>query len=256
MSKAADFVAWLKAREGAAYVWGAQGQEAASGGSLYLDGRRVAPSWEKWVDARETNPINAERAKMLIRKKLGAGNGNVPLFDCSGLVMRYLQNVKGYLAADQNAAGLLNACRGTERDALLPGNLLFRHNGKQAYHVGVYLGDHLAIEAQGRDAGVVIRELSASGAGYWNRYGILPCLEEARAIRARFARCAGAAVSVRKGPGTEHAAVCVAHRGAPMIAAPSEQIGWDQVALGTDDGLVTGYMYQQYIEYTEGGIKV
>jgi len=97
MSKTSDFIAWLKAREEAGYVWGAQGQEAAADGALYLDGKRVAPSWEKWVDARETNPANAERAKAFIRKKLDAGNGSVPLFDCSGLVMRYLQNVKGIL---------------------------------------------------------------------------------------------------------------------------------------------------------------
>lgn len=255
MSKASDFIAWLKAREGAAYVWGAQGQEAAADGALYLDGKRVAPSWEKWVDARETSPANAERAKAFIRKKLGAGNGSVPLFDCSGLVMRYLQNIKAYFAVDKNAEGLLEACRETGRKALVPGNLLFRHNGAKAYHVGVYLENNLVIEAQGRDAGVVVRPLTASGEGYWNRYGILPCLEETRAARAVFAMCAGASVNVRKGPGTEHAAICVAHQGDSMIAIASEQPEWDQVALGTERGLVTGYMYNQYIKYTEGGIE-
>jgi uncharacterized protein YgiM (DUF1202 family) len=207
------------------------------------------------VDAWETSPANAERAKAFIRKKLGAGNGSVPLFDCGGLVMRYLQNIKAYFAVDKNAEGLLEACRETGRKALVPGNLLFRHNGAKAYHVGVYLENNLVIEAQGRDAGVVVHPLTASGEGYWNRYGILPCLEETRAARAVFAMCAGASVNVRKGPGTEHAAICVAHQGDSMIAIASEQPEWDQVALGTERGLVTGYMYNQYIKYTEGGIE-
>ena len=256
MSRISDFLAWLRAREGAAYVWGAQGQEALACGALALDAKTVSPSWEKWVDARETSGANAARAKAFIHGKLDSGDASVPLFDCSGLVMRYLQSVAGYFASDMSAAGLYEACETLAREAIFPGCLLFRHDGKKARHVGVYLGDGQAIEAYGRDAGVVIRGIDASGKGYWNRFGALPCLcETGWCEQARFAVCSGGSVNVREGPGTERLIVCVAHKGALMIAAPCEVPNWQQVALDSGEGLVTGYMYAKYIDTIEGGLK-
>lgn len=252
MIKTSEFLAWLKARQGSAYVWGAQGQEACADGGLRLDGVCVSPSWEAWVDARETSSANAERAKAFIKKKLKAGDGNVPLFDCSGLLMRYLKDIKGYFPADRNAAGLFDACLEIKKDALAPGCLLFRHDGRTARHVGVYLGHGQAIEAQGRDTGVVTRKLGASGEGFWNRYGTLPCLAESAAY---FAVCEGKSVNVRTNPGTQHGIICVAHKNELMLAAPCAVPGWHQVALKNGERLITGYMVKQYIGYREGGIE-
>lgn len=53
---------------------------------------------------------------------------------------------------------------------------MFRHNGTKIHHVGVYLGNQLVAEAMGRDNGVVVRDINASGANYWNRYGDLKIL--------------------------------------------------------------------------------
>lgn len=252
MSKASDFIAWLTAQKGAAYVWGAQGQEARSDGTLFLDGKRVSPSWKDWVDERETSALNAERAKSFIHKKLDQGDGNVLLFDCSGLLMRYLKDIRAYFSADKSAAGLFAACQIISWTALVPGDLLFRHNGKKAYHVGVCLGNNLAVEAQGRDAGVVIRPLNAAGEDYWNRCGRLPCLAEpAEVSQVFFAICAGSSVNVRRGPGTEYEIICVAHKNDLMIAVPSDTPGWDSIALRSAQGLVTGYMYKKYIDRIE-----
>ena len=57
--------------------------------------------------------------------------------------------------------------------ALRPGDLVFRKNSEKYYHVGVYVGGGQVVEAKGRDDGVVLRKLDASGKGYWNRYGRL-----------------------------------------------------------------------------------
>lgn len=255
MTKVSDFLAWLRAQQGAAYVWDAQGQEARADGALYLDGKRVSPSWEKWVDTRETNETNAKRAKAYIKKKLDSGDAGVSLFDCSGLLMRYLADIARLFPGDKTADGLYAACRTIERAALSPGSLVFRHNGKKAHHVGVYLGENMAVEAQGRDAGVVVRKLDASGANYWNRFGALPCFApEAPSARAYFARCAGGSVNVRKSPGTEHGILCVTHKGDLLLAAPCTNPDWRAVALRCGEGLVTGYMYAQYIEGIEEGI--
>jgi len=252
MSTTIEFLAFLRAQQGAAYVWGAQGQEARADGSLWLDGKRLSASWEAWVNARETSAANASRAKAFIQKKLAAGAASISLYDCSGLVMRYLQNIAKLFPSDKNAAGLLAACREIPKSALFPGCLVFSHDGKKAHHVGVYLGEGLAVEAQGRDAGVVIRALGAGGASYWNRFGVLPFFEqEAPAAAARFARCSGGSVNARKGPGTTHEVIAVAHKGDPMLALPSDTPGWQQVALASNGAFVTGYMSEQYIDITK-----
>ena len=46
------------------------------------------------------------------------------------------------------------------------------------YHVGVYVGRGRVIEAKGRDDGVVLRGIDASGAGYWNKFGRLNALQK------------------------------------------------------------------------------
>ena len=46
------------------------------------------------------------------------------------------------------------------------------------YHVGVYAGRGRVIEAKGRDDGVVLRGIDASGAGYWNKFGRLNALQK------------------------------------------------------------------------------
>ena len=76
------------------------------------------------------------------------------------------------LKSDASSRGLYAMCETIkDRSALLPGDFVFRHNGLQIHHVGVYIGDGLVIECKGRDDGVVERDINASGKSYWNRYG-------------------------------------------------------------------------------------
>lgn len=65
------------------YVWGAQGQ--------------LGPAVnERWIRQVETSEANANRAIAFWRKQVDAGFGDVlRAFDCSGLGMYWLQNVKG-----------------------------------------------------------------------------------------------------------------------------------------------------------------
>ena len=252
MIHTADFLAWLRAQQNAAYVWGAQGQEACADGSLRRGDKRLSASWQAWVDARETSEANANRAKAAIQQRLDAGKASVPLYDCSGLVMCYLQNITACFERDMRAQDLFAACEPIPKGALAPGCLVFCHNGRQAHHVGVYLGETLVIEAQGRNEGVVIRPLDAGGGAYWNRFGILPCLlPEEGAGTARFARCTGGSVYVRKGPGTAHVVVCLAHQGDRLLVMPAQSPGWREVALRARGGFVTGYMSAEYIAITE-----
>lgn len=161
-----DFVAYLNSHLGDAYVWGAQGER--------VDNR---PDLEKWVRRKETSRREAERALAYIKK---ATKTPLYAFDCSGLIIHWLRDIRGLIDSDTNAQGLYRQCKQQGKLGawqMQAGDLVFRYSfttGKMG-HVGVYAGDGMVIEAQGRDAGVVMRHLSYSG---WTHQGRHPALAE------------------------------------------------------------------------------
>ena len=146
------FIAYLTGQVGRGiYVWGAQGQRAS----------------EEFIKKHETSEKNIERALELYHKRIG--DGIEPLaFDCSGLIVRFFLD-EGLLESDRSSRGLYATSQPIDRDELIAGDLVFRHNGEKIFHVGVYVGDDEVIEAKGRSDGVVKRHIDASGENYWNR---------------------------------------------------------------------------------------
>lgn len=167
-SLAADFLTYLYAQLGNIYVWGAQGEAVYDG---MLSGGRAYTA-KAWIENRETTARNAARAFALYNKRTAEGVSTIRAYDCSGLIMRFLIS-KGVFSYDMSANGLYGKSEKLSRGQLKQGDLMFRHNGTKAFHVGVYAGDGRVIESMGRDRGVVLRDIDASGASYWNRFGRL-----------------------------------------------------------------------------------
>ena len=163
MSRRTDFVSYLKSHVGDAYVWGAQGEMITGMADV-----------ERWIKKKETSDKNAKRAINFMNK---AVKNPLYAFDCSGLIMKFLME-RGYAKSDMSSRGLYSACEKIDRSDLEPGDLVFRHNGQRIHHVGVYVGDNMVIEAKGRDDGVVMRLIDASGTSYWNRYGRLAAITD------------------------------------------------------------------------------
>lgn len=161
-----DFVAYLESHIGDAYVWGAQGERVDNRADL-----------EKWVRRKETSRRETERALAYIKK---AAKTPLYAFDCSGLIIHWLHDIKGLIDSDTNAQGLYKQCKQRGKlDAwrMEPGDLVFRYSaakGKMG-HVGVYVGGGMVIEAKGRDYGVVNLHLSFGG---WTHQGRHPALAE------------------------------------------------------------------------------
>ena len=159
-----DFIAYLESHIGDAYVWGAQGER--------VDNR---PYLEKWVRRKETSRANAERALAYIKK---ATKTPLYAFDCSGLIVHWLRDIRGLIDSDTNAQGLYRQCKQQGKLGawqMQPGDLVFRYSfakGKMG-HVGVYVGNGMVVEAQGRDAGVVMRHLSYGGWTHQGRHSAL-----------------------------------------------------------------------------------
>lgn len=163
-----DFLAYLYAQLGSIYVWGAQGEAVYDG--MFSGGRAFTA--KAWIEKRETTARNAARALALYNKRAAEGVSIIRAYDCSGLLMRFLIS-KGVFSYDMSANGLYGKSEKLSRGQLKQGDLMFRHNGTKAFHVGVYAGDGRVIESMGRDRGVVLRDIDASGASYWNRFGRL-----------------------------------------------------------------------------------
>ena len=103
MTRREEFTAWICAQTGSAYVWGAQGHKVRRDGTVYMNQRKVSDSYESWVRQRENGEENARRAISGIRQRLTEGANEVTCYDCSGLIMAYIRDIKGYTTRDLSA---------------------------------------------------------------------------------------------------------------------------------------------------------
>ena len=153
---ALGLVRHCREHEGDPYVWGGNGQT------------NITESWIRRMD----DAGDPERSIRFWQKQKEAGVTGLAAFDCSGLISRYLQD-KGIVSSKRNCNHLWGMCRAVKKAELIPGDLVFRGKPGDMYHVGVYAGKGRVIEAKGRDDGVILRGIDASGAGYWDWFGRL-----------------------------------------------------------------------------------
>lgn len=165
MGKITEFISYLESHIGDAYVWGAQCQR--------ID---TMPDVSAWVRKREKgNLIQSARCMRYIQ-----ASKKRPLyaFDCSGLIVYWLLNIKGLIKGDATANGLYAQCSKQGKIGawtLAPGDFVFRRKDSEMKHVGVYVGNGYTIEAKGRDAGVVKLPLDK---GTWTHQGRHSALAE------------------------------------------------------------------------------
>ena len=255
MSKISEFVDYLNKAVGGAYVWGSQGHIIDfTTGHVTLDGKTVATSYVDWVKGRETSVTNANRALAYLADLKKKETKSVFCADCSGLGVYWLYNKKRYISADMSAASLFSACSVITRSQLKVGDFVFRHNGLRIHHIGYVVsvtGSKITVvEAMGRDSGIVSRDINASGASYWNRYGRFPELQESAVVvapEAFFAKCGGSAVNIRSGRGTSYASYGKIALGTKMLALPDVD-GWCEVAVYPEGRMVHGYMSEAYVK--------
>lgn len=137
------------------YLWSAQGQHVRS----LTCGR---------IRKMEKSGTEAARVFRRIADIMAQGyyTSHTRAFDCSGLICWLLVlcgvESKGF---DLTAAGLLKRYKIVTITDIVAGDLLYKvDNTGSAYHVGLYVGNGMLVEAKGRDAGVVISTLNSS----WN----------------------------------------------------------------------------------------
>lgn len=222
------------------YVWGAKGQTVSD----LSDQKRAAFfAQRETADATHTKAQNIARCESLYQKRRAAGVDPIRAFDCSGFLY-WLLHAEGLCTVRRNSRGYYAACArntdgGMTKDELLPGDLVFRHDGTRIVHVALYIGDGRVLESGGRDVGVQVRALSVKD----NRFGRLACIgvtekkqpETGRVVRVRYGT-----VRVRAGNSVNAAPLFTARGGQtfPLLGVDDET-GWYRIRL---DGDCAGYI--------------
>lgn len=210
MATTSDFLKLLYDQVGRGiYVWGGDGE--------LLD---TMSDPVAWIERHETSASNAKRAVTLYKDRVRAGVSDVRAFDCSGLVYWALHSL-GLQKGDVSSRGLYSLCEKIKKSELRPGDLVFRHNGIQIVHVGVWAHDGNQIECRGRDYGVVCNKRSS---GYWNRFGRWKAFTGERVVYVK-----GGSVNVRSGDTTKASIIGVAHRGDTFPLLGYGASGWYQI---------------------------
>lgn len=221
------------------YVWGGNGEDLC---------KMKDP--EAWIRDKETSETNAERAIKLYRRRKAAGLKEIRAFDCSGLVYWALKTL-GLIAHDESSRGLYKLCKPIEEKELKPGDLVFHDDGTQIVHVGVWVTGGYQIESMGRDVGVV---KSKRKAGYWNRFGRYPKLQEDPQPKPpkKTVYVKGGSVRVREGDNVSTKQLGTAHRGDTFpLLGTSEATGWYRIPYGAGEGYITNNA--RYTEVVDDG---
>lgn len=166
MIKYSDYEKYMlgQVENGSIYLWGGQGESL----SVLND---------SYIKRKETSEENAKRV-IALRDKRKAKYPDLKAYDCSGLGVCLLMK-QGEISTDKTAHGLYLNCKKITAAELKPGDFVFRMYTSGAskghvYHIGYVVSDNKIVHAKGRDVGVVLETLNASGTNYWNAYGRSP----------------------------------------------------------------------------------
>lgn len=146
------------------YLWGGQHT-------------KLTPDNYKVVICRKES--NEDRQKLVMaycEKMFTAGYSVVYAYDCSGLGVYWLQNVKHIWKSDVNANTMMGRCVDVGRtEPPEKGWWVFRLNGKKAVHIGYMIDDEYLIEAKGSRYGVVKTKWREKD---WDCWGIPKVFED------------------------------------------------------------------------------
>lgn len=143
---AQTFIDLVSSKVGCGYVWGAQGETLTSEKLQWFKNTFGASHYDFYESG---NHISAS-------KWLGK-----QVFDCSGLVVWALQKMNLISSnQDYTAQGLFGSlCYEVSKANVKPGDLFFRQDGGNIYHVGVVVNGGQVVEARGTSSGVIQRAL-------------------------------------------------------------------------------------------------
>ena len=155
-----EFNKYLKEQVGQPYVWGGQ--------HLKL----TPENYESVITRRESDAVYRLQAISYCKARFDMGATVLYAYDCSGLGMYWLENLKHIYSSDMSCKGLWSKC--TEVTKPKKGYWVFRFSDGKASHIGFLISDSEVIHSKGRSYGVVKEKYSSS---YWHKVGKPSCMD-------------------------------------------------------------------------------
>ena len=226
-----EFLLYLESQIGQPYLWGGQHTKL------------TPDNYVSVITRREKKEENRDNAIAFCKKKFDEGATVLYAYDCSGLGMYFLQNLKHIFKSDMTANGMMQQCEiVTEAKC---GYWVFRTDEKgHATHIGYMVSDTELIEAKGRKYGVVRTKYRSSA---WNKIGKPKCIEfdepkpepEPEPTYVYEIKVTGS-VNVRKGNGVLSKRIAtVRNCRLPYLGQATDSPYWYMTRVNGQDGYIT-----------------
>lgn len=224
-----EFILYLIQQIGMPYLWGGQHT-------------RLTPENYKAVIARkETTDENRRKAEAYCEKMFARGYEVLYAYDCSGLGVYWLYNLKHLWKGDVNANTMMGRCKLVTTPPRR-GYWVFKLSGKRATHIGYMISDTELIEAKGRAYGVTKTTFRERD---WSCWGV-PKVFESEIVDppepepvGKHVLVVGGSVNVRKGDNKNTPILTTAHKGDELPYIDTAETGWYHVRSKKGEGYIT-----------------
>lgn len=230
-----EFCSYLKDQVGQPYVWGGQHTKL------------TPQNYVKVITDKESDASYRKQAIDFCKARFDAGATVLFGYDCSGLGMYWLENLKKIYTTDMSSNTMYSHC--TKTDTPKKGYWVFRLSGSKATHIGYMITDTQVVHAKGRKYGVVSEKYSKT---YWHAVGIPKCMDFSpepdppqpdppeptptkEYVRVK-RKC-----RVRAGNGTSYKTLAIAYKGNeyPCYGQDDKDPYWFKVKYNGKDGWIT-----------------
>ena len=231
-----EFILYLESQIGQPYLWGGQHTKL------------TPKNYVSVINRMESDPLNRSAAIAFCKKKFDAGATELYAYDCSGLGMYFLQNMKQIFKYDMSANTMMGHCEIVKEPKR--GYWVFRLNDNgRAYHIGYMVSDTEVVHAKGRKYGVVKERYSKS---YWNRIGKPKCFNFDPVPSEWYVKVIGGSVRVRTGGSVLFKAIGIAHRNEMYPLLGTADSGWYKIDFNGQEGYITNKpKYTEVVAYGE-----
>lgn len=247
-----EFIEYLKAQLGQPYVWGGQHTRLTPEDYEAIINRKEAKT-----GGYKDGPTYAQAAIDFCHKKFEAGAMELYAYDCSGLGMWWLHDLKGLIDKDLDAnTMMLSQCRIYIADGPKRGWWVFRTNEKgRATHVGFMVDDKYLVEAKGRKYGVVKTKFKIKDWTFWGEPYVFAAeiesgVDPEPVPEGPVVEVLGRSVNIRTGDGTAYKVLFTAHRGERYRLIDTAASGWYRIQTHKGDGYITNK--ERYVRVVEG----
>lgn len=236
-----EFISYLIDQIGQPYVWGCQHTKITP--ENYV---RIIEKKEAGRGGYPDGESYAQAAIDFCKKKFDAGATVLFAYDCSGLGVFWLEDLKHIWKTDANANTMMHRC--SDLDTAGPpakGWWVFRldDSKKRAVHIGYMIDNEYLIEAAGRKYGVVKTKFRAHD---WDVWGIPKVFEDE--IRhpdpkpeptGQVVEVIGGSVNVRNADSKRGRILFTAHRGDTFPFLGPAPSGWYTIDTKKGVGYIT-----------------